>query len=153
KKHVPTSANVRVQAIRAVFVWAMLAENSIKGVTVNPARDVKNLRPKRAGGHHTWTEEEVDQFIARHPIGTKAYLAMTLLLYCGGRLGDAIRLGKPHTRGGRLSYTQDKNRSRNPMMVDIAMPAELQSAIDAGPVGELTFLHSRFGRPFTKSGF
>ena len=124
KKHAPDAANARVLAIRAVYRWAGMPESAIKGVAGNPARDVAKLRAKRPGGHHTWTEDEVDQFIARHPIGTKAYLAMMLLLQCGGRLGDAISLGKQHTRGGRLRYTQDKNSRRNPVTVDIGMPAE-----------------------------
>ena len=153
KKSAPDAANARVKAIRAVYSWALKPENDVKGITTNPARDITRLQSKRPGGHHTWTEDEVDQFQARHPIGTKAYLAMTLLLYCGGRLGDAIRLGKQHTRNGRVRYTQEKNHKKKPMPIDLEMPPDLQAAIDAGPVGDLTFLHSRVNRPFTKSGF
>lgn len=153
KKSAPDAANARVKAIRKVFSWALKPENDVKGVTTNPARDITRLQSKRPGGHHTWSEDDVDQFQARHPTGTKAHLAMTLLLNCGGRLGDVIALGNQHTRNGRLRYTQEKNRRRKPMPIDIEMPQDLQDAINAGPVGDLTFLHSRFNRPFTKSGF
>ena len=39
------------------------------------------------------------------------------------------------------------------MHIDHEMSPALQAAIDAGPVGDLTFLRSRVNRPFTKSGF
>jgi integrase len=64
-----------------------------------------------------------------------------------------VTLGRQHTRGGRLRYTQEKNRNRRPVTVDIAMPADLQHAIDAGPTGDLTYLVTEYGRPFAKAGF
>ena len=149
KKHAPNSANSIVKAIRRVFSWALKPENAVAKVNHNPARDVTKLRSKRAGGWHTWTEQEIEQFQARHPLGTTAHLAMTVLLYSGGRLGDAYRLGRQHIRNGRLQYTQEKNHRTKPVMVDITIPADLQQAIDAiqrdlGPliVGER-------GQPFT----
>ena len=110
------------------------------------------LRTK-PGGHHSWTIEEIEQFEKRHPLGTKAHLALTLLVYSGGRRGDVVTLGKQHVRAGRLRYTQEKNRQRNPVTVDIAMPAELQRVIDASTTGDLTFLVTDYGRPFAKAGF
>jgi integrase len=155
KQAVPEAANVRVKAIRRVFKWAI--EEEIGGVTVNPARDVSKLEPKRKGGHRGWAVEEIEKYEERHPIGTKAHLAMTLLLYCGGRRGDVVTLGKQHARNGRLRYTQEKNRSRNPVVVDIAMPAELQRVLDAseaaGITGDLAFLVNEYRHPFAKAGF
>ena len=45
-------------------------------------------------GYHTWTEDEIVQFEQRHPIGTKARLAMAndgqwFHVYCFKEAGDA----------------------------------------------------------------
>ena len=155
KKEFPEAANVRVKAIRRVFKWAI--DEEVGGLTTNPARDVSRFKSKNPGGHHTWTIEEIEQFEKRHPLGTKANLAMMLMIYCGGRRGDVVRLGRQHTKGGRLRYVQDKNNRRNPVTVDIAMPAELQRVLDAsqeaGITGDLTYLVNDYGRPFSVAGF
>ena len=54
-------------------------------VTSNPARDVPYLKSNNPTGYHTWTLDEVHQFEERHPIGTKARLALALLLFTGQR--------------------------------------------------------------------
>jgi site-specific recombinase XerD len=46
----------------------------------NPAVAIK-LRVAKTKGHCSWTENEVAQYEARHPIGTKARLALALPLY------------------------------------------------------------------------
>jgi integrase len=161
KAATPEAANVRIKAISRVFKWALeelsAYDRKRHGITTNPARDVARLKPKNPGGHHTWTVEEIEAYEKRHPLGTRAHLAMTLFIYCGGRRGDVVALGKQHTRNGRLRYTQDKNSRRKPVVVDIAMPAELQRVIEAsqaaGITGDLTFLVTEFGRPFSVAGF
>jgi hypothetical protein len=54
----------------------------------------------KPGGFHSWTREEVEQFEARHLIGTKARLAMALLLYTGQRRSDVVLFGRQHVRDG-----------------------------------------------------
>jgi hypothetical protein len=81
---------------------------------------------------------------------------MQLFIYCGGRHSDVVALGRQHTRNGRLRYTQNKNGRRKPVVVDIAMPAELQKVIGAsqaaGITGDLTFLVTEYGRSFRAAG-
>ena len=48
---------------------------------VDPTRDIK-LASIKGDGFHTWTEEEIAQFEAHHPIGTKPRLALALRV-CG----------------------------------------------------------------------
>ena len=50
----------------------------------------------------------------RHPIGTKARLALALLCFTGQRRSDIIRFGKQHVRNGLLTFTQHKGRNKKP---------------------------------------
>jgi integrase/recombinase XerD len=113
---------------------------------VKPIRYVTN-------GYHSWSLEEVDAYEKTHPVGTKARLAMAILLYTTGRREDAVRLGPQHIRKGRIQYTQAKNEHRNPIVMDIPLHPDLQAIIEATPSGHLTFLVTEYGRPFTPAGF
>lgn len=149
KADVPESANMRLKAIRAVFAWA----NEADYVTGNPAREVKFLKSKRHGGFHAWDDAEIAKFEERHPIGTKARLALVLLLYTGQRRSDVIVFGRQHVKAGWLHFVQHKNRNRNPVTLQLPILPELQSVIDASSTGDLTFLVTEFGKPFTHGGF
>jgi hypothetical protein len=74
----PEGANNRVRRLRALFNWAAKPENNDLGVTVNPARDVAFLKPKRIDGFPPWEPEHLEKFEAHHPVGTKARLAYEL---------------------------------------------------------------------------
>jgi integrase len=150
KDGLPEAANVRIKAIRRLFTWAM--EDEVPGVTSNPARDVKYLRG-RQGGHHSWTVDEVEQYEKRHPVGTTARLALALLLYTGQRRSDVVLFGKQHVRNGWLRFTQHKNRNRKPITLDLPILPALQEIIDASRTGDLTFLVTEYGQPFTANGF
>lgn len=148
KAHLPESANGRVKAIRRVFAWAI--EDEI--VSTNPARDVA-YKHRPTEGHHTWTEEEISQFEARHPIGTKAHLALALLAYTGARRSDIVLLGRQHMRQGWLKFVAQKGRNRRPVTIEIPVIAPLQRVLNASPCGDLTFLVTEFEKPFTANGF
>lgn len=150
KAGLPEAANVRIKALRRMFTWAI--DDETPGVTLNPARDVKYLKG-RQGGHHSWSVDEVAQFEQRHPIGTKARLALALLLYMGQRRSDVVLFGRQHVRGGWLKLTQQKNRNRKPVTLELPVLPALQEIIDASTTGDLTFLVTDLGRPFTGNGF
>jgi integrase/recombinase XerD len=96
--------------------------------------------------------DEVEQFRAKHPIGSKARLALESL-YTGGRREDAVRLGPQNVRSGRVHFTQAKNEHRAPIKVDIPLHPNLGAAIAATRSEHLTFLVTGHGRPYTPSGF
>jgi integrase len=146
----PESANARVKALRQVFAWAMTEE--IDGAERNPAKDIEYLKSK-PGGHHSWTVAEVEQFEARHPVGTKARLAMALLLYTGQRRSDVVLFGRQHVRNGWLRFTQVKNRRNKPITLELPVLPVLQQILDASPTGDMTFLLTEFGEPYTAAGF
>jgi site-specific recombinase XerD len=143
------AANNRLKTIRRVFAWGL--ENDY--VSANPARDVSLLRVT-SEGHHTWTVEEVEQYERRHPVGTKARLALALLLYTGTRRSDVVVLGRQHVRNGWLKFVQEKNRRRRPVTTELPILPALQHVVDASSTGDLTFLVTgRGNRPFSRAGF
>ena len=144
------AANERLKAVRRAYKWAI--EYELQGVNENPTLHVPYLKGK-VGGHHSWTAEEVAQFEAHHPIGTKARLAMALLLYTGQRRSDVVQFGKQHLREGKLRFTQQKNRKRRPFSLELPVLPILQDIIDRSPTGDLTLLVTEHGAPYTFNGF
>jgi integrase len=150
KRGFPHAANGRIKAIRRIFRWAL--DDEIPGVRANPARDVSYLRAQQ-GGFRSWTVEEVEQYEARHPIGSTPRLALALLLYTGQRRSDVVLFGRQHVRNGWLHFTQQKNRNRRPITLELPILPVLQKILDASKTGDLTFLVNEGNRPFTANGF
>lgn len=121
----------------------------------NPAamsQPVKTPNSEKSSGFHTWTEPEIAQYRARHALGTRARLAMELILWTDQRRSDAIHLGRQHIQGGRFRITQQKTGKQ----LWIAVPPQLLEAIVAMPPKDsspMCFLVTEFGRPFTVAGF
>lgn len=110
----------------------------------------KLIEPTKAtaGTFHTWTEEEIEIFEAMYPVGSTPRLAMALMLYTAARRSDAVLLGYQHMRAGRLVYRQQKTKRD----MDIPVHPTLAAIIEATPSGNLTFLVTRYGRPFSANG-
>ena len=135
----PTAAKNWLKGIKALVAHCididMLKEDPTLGI---------RLRPIRGDGHHTWTEDEIAQFEAHHPIGSRERLAFALGLYSGQRRGDVIRMGRQHVRGGLLHVVQEKTGKA----LAIPIHAELQIVLDAVPLTQMTFLQTLRGKPF-----
>src|SRR5262249_10506049 len=99
----PESANGLRKALRAMMTHAV--EIGLRAE--DPTCDVKAIRA-RSDGFHSWTEEEIAQFEERHPVGSRARLALALLLYTGQRRSDVVRMGRQHLRSGILEQRQRK---------------------------------------------
>jgi integrase len=152
KAETPEEATFIVKTLRGFFKWA----HARRLVAHNPAKDVPYLR-QPTDGFHSWTIEEVEQFEARHPVGTKARLAFALLLYTGQRRSDVVLFGLQHMRNGWLHFTQVKGRRTKPVTLSIPILPPLQAIIDATPrpagATSMTFLLTDYGRAFTAAGF
>lgn len=148
KSDKPGAANNRLKYLSAMFTWAVEHEK----VPLNPLRDVKRV-DYASDGFHTWTRDELTQFEKRHPIGTKARLAMALLLFTGCRRGDVVQLGKQHVKGSWLHYVPAKTRYRRVRLSKKPILPALADIIARSPTGDLTFLVTEYGRPFTPAGF
>jgi len=144
----PGAANNRLKYLSAMLGWAVG-----RGIMrANPARDVRPIRYDRTG-FHTWTVDEVSQFEARHPIGSKARVALALLLFTGPRRGDVVKLGRQHVRDGWIRFVPGKTRYKRSDALEIPVIPELARILAAGPTGALTFLETEYGRAFTANGF
>jgi integrase len=148
----PHAANNFLKAMRGFFAWAV---DEGKLVDVNPTKGVKILAgPNDAEGFHTWSQEELDRFEARWPMGTRERLAFDLLLYTGLRRGDAVRLGKQHVRDGVFSIRAEKHRKGKPgELITIPILEPLAASIAATKTGDLTYLVGDAGRPWVKESF
>lgn len=148
KAATPGAAINLLKALRRLFAFAVDRDLAPD----NPAARVPY--PRTGGtGFHTWTIEEVEAFERRHPIGSRARLALGLLLYTAQRRSDVVRLGPQHVRDGWLTFTQTKNARRAPVTISLPVVAPLQALLAATPSGHMTFLVTELGKPFTPAGF
>jgi integrase len=115
----------------------------------DPTAGIRNVKLRATGGYRTWTEEEIAQFEAAHPIDSRARLAFGLLLYTGQRRGDVIRMGRQHVRAGFIQVRQQKTGA----VLEIPLHPALQEILAAHPAEHLTFLMTSLGQPFTAAGF
>ena len=140
----PNAANKLLKVLRALMSHAV--DNGFR--KDDPTRDVKPIKTKTTG-FHSWTEAEIEQFESRHPISSKARLALALLLYTGQRRSDVIAMGRQHIRNGRIHVCQRKTG----VELDIPLTAELQAILKDAPLDNMTFLVTEYGKPFTSAGF
>lgn len=143
-KKKPFAARNWLKTLRHFMAFAVKTER----IAADPTAHVEKPKAK-AGERHTWTEAEIAQFEERHPIGTRARLALALFLYTALRRGDAVRVGRQHVHDGELSIRQQKTGSP----VEIDVHPELAAIIDATPREHLTFLTTAKGKPFSAAGF
>src|SRR6516162_7808652 len=114
----------------------------------DPTRDIK-LASVKSDGFHTWTDDEIEQFEAHHPIGSKPRLALALLLYTIQRRSDVVKMGRQHIRDGVLRVTQSKTNKK----LVLPVRPELKAVLDATLSEHLTFLVTATGKPYGANHF
>jgi len=106
---------------------------------------------EKTPGHKTWGEDEIAAYRATHALGTRARLAMELLLNTVQRSKDVRRLGRQHLRAnGRLLFVR---QSKTGTELKLPILPELQEVLDATPSAHLTFLITQRGGPYSAKGF
>jgi hypothetical protein len=148
KANTPEAGNNLRKVLRHLFEHAV----AIRMIKANPAQYVKKFK-STGDGIHTWSEDEVARFIKCHPLGTKAHLALMLMLYTGQRgRSDAARTGWQHVSGkGGDKITVRQKKTDTPLLIPI--PPALMQALEALPRSNMTFLVTERGAPFTGPGF
>ena len=156
KSETPEAANNLLKVLRVLLGHAV----DIGMIASNPAIDVQRYESK-GEGIHTFTEAEVAQFEAHHPVGSRARLAFALLLHTGQRRGDVVRMGWQHVSdcldeylrslGVRSILSVRQEKTDTPLLIPIH-PA-LADVLAAVPRNNLTFLVTERGKSFSAAGF
>ncbi len=135
----PTAANAELK------IWRLLMRCALEAdlIKADPTIGVRKVR-HQSEGFRAWTEEDITQFEAAYPIGTRERLALGILLFTAARRSDAVLFGPQHIKAGRLVFRQVKTGGE----VNIPVHPELRRVIDASPSGHLTFLVTALGKPF-----
>ena len=107
------------------------------------------IRRPRGGEIRAWSEDEIEQFENRWPIGSRERLAFALMLYTGQRRSDVHRMTWQDVRDGMIRVTQQKTRAR----LQIPLHPDLVAILDAAPKEHVTILNSAYGKPLTVAGF
>ena len=155
----PDSAN----GLRKVLREMMKVAVKLEWRDTDPTLGVKKIKPKKLGGFHRWFDAEIAQFEARHPVGSRARLAMALGLYTGQARQDVVLMGEQYiTREYDpeldreievLNWVRKKTEDKTGLELAIPVHPELRRIIDATPSKHLTFLVTKLGAPFSVAGF
>jgi integrase len=149
RRDTPGAADKLVKYLRSLFKWAVEKKYALH----NPAIGVNKIH--ETIGWHTWTRAEIETYRKHHLIGTKARLALELMINVGARVSDAARIGRQHEADGWLTFVAWKGRGRNKTRKVIECPirTDLAAALAAtNHVGDMTYLVNDLGRAFTIKG-
>jgi len=136
------------KALRPAFRYAVKTDL----IEYSPFVGLESLGSKNPKGFRAWTGAEMKKFEAYWVIGTKQRLAYELFRQLGQRLSDVHLLGKQHeTKNGWLKFTQFKGRNKKPMDMEIPIPDDLRVVLDASPTGDMTYMTTQYGRPFSSA--
>ena len=101
----------------------------------NPA-SLADAHKERTKGFHTWTDDEIEIFRAKFATGTKARLALEILLGTGASRQDAAALTRANIRGDRLLYRRGKTGQE----VDLPILPELATELSLIPRTQMVLL-------------
>jgi integrase len=141
----PAQARNFLDAMRGLFRWALEADH----IKVDPTAGVKNPPKTKGPGFIVWTENDVDRYQAKWPIGSKERVWLDMLLYTGLRRGDVVKLGRQHIRDGVATLRTEKTDQT----VTIPILPVLARTLAAGPTADLAFICGDKGGPLTKESF
>lgn len=114
----------------------------------DPTAGLASIKLPKSRPHHTWTDDEIEQYRAYWPLGTQQRLVMEFALETASRRGEVVQLGPQHVKNGRIRI----ERTHGSADVNIPMTPELQSACDAMPKAHLTYIVTAYGKPRSKYG-
>jgi integrase len=133
-----------IKTLRGLMAYAV----SIQMRADDPTSGFK-VKYRQSDGIATWGEPQIEAFRQHHALGSRARLALELLLNTVQRRSDVIRMGRQHIRGDAIHITQQKTGAK----LRLPLLSELLAAIDATPSGHLTFLATARGKPFSAARF
>ncbi|WP_231739334.1 tyrosine recombinase XerC [Novosphingobium sp. FSW06-99] len=140
----PAAANV----LRKVLSGLMDTAIKIGWRDTNPARLTDTF--KEGEGSVMWTELDIAQYRAAHPLGTMARLVLELALNTSGRRCNVAGLTRDNIRGNEIvtAHVKGNNESTVPLLPTTRAALE---ALPAAPIKHL--VTTQFGKRFTVDGF
>lgn len=132
KKTGPAAANTVKKNMSMLFNFAA---KKLGYSGANPARFAERMKVN-PDGYHTWTDDEVDRFLARHGPGSKARLVLLLALNTGMARQDLCRVGRQHLSGRRIAY----RRGKTSVAADLPILPELAEELAKLPADRLLFI-------------
>jgi site-specific recombinase XerD len=123
---------------------------SLDMIAIDPLAGIK-LTKVKSKPHRRWTPADIEKYEQRHARGTKARLALELILSTGQARCDVVRMGRQFVRDGTLSMSRQKTG----VGFDIPVLPSLRAELDLQPQSDrhLTFLVTEQGKAFTAAGF
>ena len=141
----PAQADAFIEAVAVMYDWAIKRGH----IKENPARGVGKIYTKGPGAT-PWKADDVRRFFERHKLGSKAHVAMSVLLWTGCRIEDLTVLGRSHECKidgvVAIRWTPGKKGSSE---VAIPLLPPLMTATRAPVVQGATYVLGRSGRPFS----
>jgi len=151
----PAAARNFLDTMKGMFGWAHERE-----LVKEDPTDVRPPKRRKTGGFPVWTREDVLRYQEKYPLGTRQRVWLDVLLYTGPRRGDASIIGKQHVRevrneDGSISKVLQFRTEKSGKTIAVTIPVLpiLQRTLDAGPIGDLTWIVGARGLPFTKESF
>lgn len=146
RKETPAQARNFLDAMRGLFRWAVANEH----VKADPTEGVTNPKREDGDGFPAWTDDDVEAYEKKWPIGTKERVWLAVLLYTGLRRGDAVVLGRQHLKDGIYTLTTEKTGT--PVFIPV-FDDEFPAILEAGPTADLAYICGDNGKPLTKESF
>lgn len=140
----PAQADAFIEAVAVMYDWAMKR----KHVRSNPARGIEKVYEKGEGAT-PWKAADVKQFFAKHKLGTKPHVAMSILLWTGCRIEDTTILGRSNEcliDGIEALRWQPSKKGSTEVVIPLLPP--LKEATRAPKVQGATYLLGRGGKPY-----
>lgn len=141
----PAQADAFIEAVGVMYDWAV----ERKYIKENTARGIKSIY-RKGDGATPWKAADVKAFFAKHKAGTKAHVAMSVLLWTGCRIEDTTMLGRKFecVIDGieALRWTPLKKGSSE---VCLPLLEPLKTATRTSTVQGGTYLLGRGGKPFS----
>jgi integrase len=150
-------SNGWLKTLRAAYAWAF--NDRKMNLPSDPTLGIK-LYPGSKEGFHCWSVGEIEAYRAKHPIGSKARLALEVLLFTGQRRGDAVRLGAglmstdTHGRPMFIFEQQKNGGTERATVAHVPLFPWLREIVQATPcAGSEFILCQDDGSPYTKESF
>ena len=143
KAGTPAAANVLLKKLKTLMGYAIVNGWADKDPTYKIPRF-------KEGTHHTWTDDELAQFEARWPLGTRQRTAYAMALYTGQRRGDLATWTRRHydAERGVMTVKQEKTGAE----LAIPMHRALREALEAWKPKHIVLLANEAGTGTSVAG-